>query len=200
MMGALATGVAIYALAVLALPSFGPAFVHDRRATVPLALYAHLAGGALALALGPWQFSRQIRRRALAVHRWTGRTYLASVAVGGIGALGLAPISQHGLVTHVGFGLLAVLWLLASACAYLRIRAGDIRGHRRWMIRSYALTFAAVTLRIYLPLSAIAGIPFPAAYQAVAWLCWVPNLVVAEWMVIGRDAAVADELRPGGQA
>jgi uncharacterized membrane protein len=195
-MGVLATGVAAYALAVILLPSFGPPFVHDRRASVPLALYAHLSGGALALALGPWQFSRRIRRRALAVHRWTGRTYLAAVAVGGAGALGLAPISQHGLVTHFGFGLLAVLWLLATGTAYLQIRSGNVRAHRRWMIRSYALTFAAVTLRIYLPLSAIAGIPFPDAYQVVAWLCWVPNLVVAEWLVIGREAAVADELAP----
>jgi len=198
-MGILATSVAVYAIAVLALPTFGPAFVRDRRATMPLALYAHLAGGALALALGPWQFSRRTRRRALPVHRWTGRAYLGSVAVGGIGALGLAPRSQHGLVTHVGFGLLATLWLLATACAYLRVRAGDIRGHRRWMIRSYALTFAAVTLRIYLPLSQMAGIPFPEAYQTVAWLCWVPNLVVAEWLVIVREAAVADELRLEGR-
>jgi uncharacterized membrane protein len=195
-MGVLATAVAGYALAVILLPSFGPPFVHDRRESVPLALYAHLGGGALALALGPWQFRRRTRRRALGVHRWTGRVYLAAVAVGGVGALGLAPISQHGLVTHVGFGLLAILWLVATATAYLRIRSGDVRAHRRWMIRSYALTFAAVTLRIYLPLSAIAGISFPDAYQVVAWLCWVPNLVVAEWLIIGREGAVADELAP----
>jgi uncharacterized membrane protein len=128
------------------------------------------------------------------VHRWIGRTYVAAVAVGGAGALALAPLSQHGLVTHVGFGLLAVVWLLATGTAYWRIRSGDIRAHRRWMIRSYALTFAAVTLRIYLPLSAVAGVSFPDAYQVVAWLCWVPNLVVAEWLVIGREAFVADDL------
>ena len=199
-MGILATAIAAYALAVVVFPSFGPPFVHDRRASVPLALYAHLCGGAVALALGPWQFSRRTRRRAPVVHRWTGRSYLAAVGVGGLGALALAPISQHGLVTHVGFGLLALLWLVSTGTAYLRIRAGDIRAHRRWMIRSYALTFAAVTLRIYLPLSAIAGIPFPDAYQVVAWLCWVPNLVVAEWVVIGREGAVAEELRRADDA
>ena len=52
------------------------------------------------------------------------------------------------------------------------------------MIRSCSLTLAAVTLRIYLPLSQLAGIPFAEAYQAVAWACWVPNLVVAEWRVL----------------
>ena len=52
------------------------------------------------------------------------------------------------------------------------------------MTRSYALTFAAVTLRIYLRLSQVVGIPFDAAYQTISWLCWVPNRVVAEWLIL----------------
>ena len=42
----------------------------------------------------------------------------------------------------------------------------------------------AVTLRIYLPLSQMAGLPFDAAYQTISWLCWVPNLIVAEWIIL----------------
>jgi hypothetical protein len=56
--------------------------------------------------------------------------------------------------------------------------------HRAWMLRSYSLTFAAVTLRIWLPLSQVAGLPFLPSYQAIAWLCWVPNLIVVEWFVL----------------
>jgi hypothetical protein len=67
--------------------------------------------------------------------------------------------------------------------AYLAIREGDVTRHRRWMVRNFALTFAAVTLRLYLPASAGAGLGFGPAYAAIAWLCWVPNLVVAEWIV-----------------
>jgi len=59
------------------------------------------------------------------------------------------------------------------------------------MIRSYSLTFAAVTLRIYLPLAFASGIPFEIAYPAIAWLCWVPNAIVAEWMFVRRAAPVA---------
>jgi hypothetical protein len=52
------------------------------------------------------------------------------------------------------------------------------------MIRSYALCFAAVTLRIWLPLFQFAlGLEFIFAYRIIAWLCWVPNLVVAELIV-----------------
>jgi hypothetical protein len=32
-----------------------------------------------------------------------------------------------------------------------------------------------------LPIALVAGIPFIAAYQAIAWACWVPNLLVVEW-------------------
>jgi uncharacterized membrane protein len=184
LMTVLATAIALYAAVVLLRPGFGPPFVADRRAVMPLALSAHLAGGLLALALGPWQLSGRLRQRALGAHRWMGRGYVVAVTVGALGGLALARFSMGGFVTHVGFGLLAVLWVSSTLRAYARIRAGDQVEHRRWMIRSYALTLAAVTLRIYLPLSQLAGIPFDEAYQAISWACWVPNLVVTEWLLL----------------
>ena len=50
------------------------------------------------------------------------------------------------------------------------------------MIRSYAMILAAVTLRIELPLLAMWLQGFAPAYRIVAWSCWVPNLLVAEWI------------------
>jgi hypothetical protein len=63
-----------------------------------------------------------------------------------------------------------------------RAVARDFKAHRRWMIRSYAMILAAVTLRIELPLLAMWLQGFLPAYNIVAWLCWVPNLFVAEWI------------------
>lgn len=184
----LATGIAAYTAAVLILPGAGALFVAERRALMPASLYAHLAGSLIALALGPWQLNSPLRQRALGVHRWMGRGYVLAVVVGGLGAISLARVSEEGLVTHVGFGLLGALWLTATLLAYLRIRARDQVAHRRWMFRSYALTLAAVTLRIYLPVSQLIGVRFSDAYQVVAWLCWVPNLVIVEWWLLGRGA------------
>lgn len=184
LMMVLATLIALYAAMVLAMPAWGPPFLQARRAEMPLAVILHLGGGLTALAVGAWQLHARLRSYNIAVHRWMGRTYAIAVLLGGLGALRLAGQAQHGLVTHVGFGLLAVLWLGATARGWLAIRARDEDRHRRWMIRSYALTLAAVTLRIYLPLAMGAGIPFADAYQVIAWLCWVPNLVVAEWVVL----------------
>jgi len=187
-MMALASLVSLYAALVLLVPRFSPPFLTALRTVVPWAVVTHLGGGLSALALGPWQFNSRLRARTIGVHRWLGRGYVVAVVTGSIGALVLAPLSQEGLVTHVGFGLLAVLWLLATVQAYRHIRARDQDSHRRWMIRSFALTLAAVTLRIYLPLGLGVGIAFHDAYQVVAWLCWVPNLVVAEWLVLqGRS-------------
>ena len=55
------------------------------------------------------------------------------------------------------------------------------------MIRSYAMTFAAVTLRLWLilPLFPL-QVAFHEAYTALAWICWVWNIPVAEWLVRRR--------------
>jgi uncharacterized membrane protein len=185
-----ATLVSGYALAVLFVPGAAAPFVTALRATMPLALMAHLSGGLVALAAGPWQFSARLRARAPQRHRWIGRTYIVAVLIGGAGAMALAPLSQEGAVTHAGFGLLAVLWLLCTLQGYRRIRSGDEVSHRAWMTRSFALTFAAVTLRILLPLQLASGIAFHDAYRIVSWLCWVPNLAVAEWLVRRARARV----------
>jgi len=185
-----ALAVAIYGVAVLAIPAFGPPFIRERLARMPWVVVAHIGGGAVALVAGALQVNARLRARFLNVHRWLGRTYVLAVAVGGLAGLILATRSQGGPVAHAGFGLLAVLWISTTGLAYRRIRNGDQPSHRRWMIRSYSLTFAAVTLRNYLPLALVAGIPFVAAYQAIAWACWVPNLLAVEWW-LSRRASIS---------
>jgi hypothetical protein len=95
----------------------------------------------------------------------------------------MAQIAYGGLFSHLGFTTLAVLWLYSGYSAYRHIRNRDIEEHRRWMIRNYALTFAGVMLRVWVPISSALGIDFTAAYIAIAWLCWVPNLLVAQWII-----------------
>lgn len=147
-------------------------------------LRLHIAGGMGVLLAGPWQFSQKLRSRALNFHRWLGRFYLLEVALGSIAGFSMALVSVEGLPTHLGFGILAVLWFLTGLQAYRMVRKGNIEAHRRWMIRNFALTLAAVTLRLYMPLMlAVLHWPFSRTYITVSWLCWVPNLLIAEWMV-----------------
>ena len=148
----------------------------------PLIFVAHVAGGVTALALGAFQLVtwRGPRRWW---HRMAGRTYVVGCLVGGTAGLWLAATSPSGPVAGLGFGLLAAVWVSTTTLAWRKAVTGDFAQHRRWMIRSLALTFAAVTLRIMIPLSVISGLDFAVAYPAIAFLCWIPNLLLIElWL------------------
>ena len=157
-----------------------------RFAQIPLFAAFHVVGSGLALLIGGFQFLPRFRARHLKVHRWLGRIYLLAVLIGGIGSLALARQAHGGLVSELGFGMLGTLWLISGWQAYAAIRRRDILNHRRWMIRCYALTFAAVTLRIHLGVTGAMGIENDTAYPAIAWFCWVPNLIIAEWLILSR--------------
>jgi len=175
-------GVVGYATRYFLLPTSDP---HFSRYLVPLRL--HIAGGMGALLAGPWQFSENLRTRRLELHRWLGRFYLLAVALGSIAGLAMAVVSEEGLPTHLGFGMLAALWFFTGFKGYLRIKRGNIAAHRQWMIRNFALTLAAVTLRNYMPLMLFAlHCSFRQSYIAVSWLCWVPNLLLAECIIRRR--------------
>lgn len=191
----LAFAVAAYAFAILVMPGFRPGIVQALLAERPIAAHAHFLGGAVALVAGAFQLNSWLRNRFLGFHRWLGRLYLLAVIGGGIAALFLAPHSSGGLVAQWGFGLLGACWIFSTSNAYRHILRGNVSQHRSWMIRSYALTLAAVTLRLYLPSSQLAGFSMTVAYPAIAWLCWVPNLLVAEWFVRSRYSFAA---LPGG--
>jgi uncharacterized membrane protein len=172
----------------------------DRSDLVRTAFYLHIGFGGLALLLSPFQFAGRLRNRAPHVHRAVGRLVLGSIGIAGAAALVLAPHSLAGPVGTVGFGLLAVLWLTFAAAAFRAIRRRDVPAHRRWMVRTFALTYAAVTLRLWLAvlisgqivLIGVDGdVAFERAYLLVTFLSWVPNLLVAEWYLRTRERRAA---------
>jgi Predicted membrane protein (DUF2306) len=180
----LSLGVAAYAVVVYSVFPLGALVTPAMRAAFeahPAAISVHIFASAIALTLGPAQFSARLRQRRPALHRGIGRTYLGvGVGVGGIAGLVMATHASGGAWARLGFAALAVAWLLTGWLAYRAARRRSFVVHRRWMVRNFALTFAAVTLRLYLPSAFVAGISFETSYPVIAWLCWVPNLIVAE--------------------
>ena len=146
-----------------------------------LAFYVHIIFGGLSLLVGWPQFSAPWRSRRLQLHRNLGKVYVAAVLLSGLAGCFVALEATGGLVSSLGFGMLALLWLGTTLKGYADIRRGRVEAHRRMMVYSYAAAFAAVTLRIWLPILSAATGDFVAAYRAVAWLCWVPNLAFAWW-------------------
>ncbi|WNJ18191.1 DUF2306 domain-containing protein [Pontibacter sp. G13] len=148
-----------------------------------VAFYVHISLGGLALLVGWTQFHEGFRTKRLQLHRKIGLVYGLSVALSGIASLYIGWFATGGWVSQVGFMALGLVWLFTTAKAWMAIREREIRQHQVWMTYSYAACSAAVTLRLWMPILIPLMGEFIPAYRIIAWLSWVPNLLVAAWIV-----------------
>lgn len=139
-------------------------------------VYAHLVGGAAALLSGAAQL---FTAKGSRLHRQLGIGYCLAVVIAGIGGGYLSFFAEHGPSTGVGFFILDVLWFYTTFMAVRAARTHQTARHRRWIIRSLALTAAAISLRIELLLYTLVW-NFETSYLIVAWSCWLGNLLLAE--------------------
>lgn len=180
-----------YAVALLGFANLAEHnFLSHHYNTNPWALYGHLGLGGLALAIGPFQFLGKLRTKLPQLHRWVGRLYVSFCLLSGVSGLVMGITAKHPTAKY-GFIALAIVWLVTTTMGYLKARSRDFDEHKQWMMRSYALTYGAVMLRIYLPLQLIAGVPFYTAYLVVAWAAWVPNLIIIEWWIRRQNRSLA---------
>lgn len=146
-----------------------------------LVMLTHIGAGIVALLVGALQFAPGLKHRRR-LHRATGSVYCAAVAVGGLAGLKASGFAFGGVSNTVAFGLMSSVWLLTTAMALWSIACGQVSAHQRWMKRSYAITLAAVTLRIELGLLIfLGGLSFRETYLIVPWTSWVLNLLIVEW-------------------
>ena len=149
-------------------------------------LVGHLAGGSLALLLGPFQFSTALRRRYPKAHRVMGRMYLAGILLGAISAVYMGLwVSPDRTFGHALL-FLALAWAVTSAMAFTAALRRQFAVHKEWMIRSYVVTFGFVLFRFGNDdLKLFHGLGGANAAVMNAWFCWaVPLLftqVVLDW-------------------
>lgn len=144
-----------------------------------IAFFAHIIFGGISLFIGWRQFGSQFRNKHLQLHRIIGKIYVVSVLISSVSSLYMGMYANGGVISSVGFICLGLIWLITTLTAVAQIRRGNVVMHQQLMTYSYACTFAAVTLRIWLPLLQILTQDPVNSYLAVAWLCWLPNLLVA---------------------
>lgn len=166
---------------------FDPLFRAKYAAHLPVIL-VHAVCGIAALALGPVAFLT-FRGRWRVVHRYVGRTYMLAVALGAPTGLYMAAMAFGGPVAQVGLSVLAILWAWTGWWAYRSARGRRFAEHRLWMMRNYALTFAAVTLRLALNVGVYAGWDYTVLYRVAAWGCWVVPLAAVELWIRWRHPA-----------
>jgi hypothetical protein len=178
---AAAAAVAFWIIAAMPYLRWDPAQFGDTYWPRRYGLIAHIAGGSVALLVGPLQLWLGETRSKLAWHRTLGTLYLLGVGAGVAGAYYLALTTPLGWIFGAGLLGLAVAWSITTAMAYLAIRRRLIDQHREWMIRSYVVTLAFVVFRALVALLSILGVgSLPDRLALASWACWAVPLVLLE--------------------
>ena len=150
-----------------------------------IAFYVHIFSSIFALAAGFTQFSNYIREKYIQLHRAVGKFYVFNVLIINFPAGMILAVYANGLFPgKMAFIILDCLWFYFTLRAYTAIRKGKIKEHEEFMIRSFALTFSAITLRTWkIVLSSTFQIEPLTLYMIQAWMGFVPNLLFAEWLI-----------------
>ncbi len=133
------------------------------------------------LVLGPWMFVAELRRDRPDIHRKFGYLYVIGCIFGAISVFPLAISNGVGFVAHLGFGTMSWLWFFTTYFAYTAAVNKQFVAHRRWMLRSYAMTYAFVhvnlTYKFILPYEdlTLSGIQ---AFQSM--VSWLSGLLIVE--------------------
>ena len=149
--------------------------------------YTHISLGGIALLVGWSQFSEKFRKKNIRLHRVIGKVYVGSVLLSAIAGIYIGYFATGGIISQVGFISLGIIWFYTTLNAFFEIKKGRVEQHEKMMIYSYAACFAAVTLRLMLPLLIVIFNDFIPAYQLVAWLSWIPNLMVAHLIILKKS-------------
>lgn len=150
-----------------------------------IAFFIHVYASLWVLFAGFTQFSKQLQRKNPGLHRSMGYIYVVDVLlITGPAGLIMGFYANGGTLSRIAFVLLAVLWIFFTAMALIKAKQKDFKAHRNYMIRSYALTLSALTLRAWkYGITNTMSVPPMDVYRIVAWLGWVGNLIFAELLI-----------------
>ncbi len=184
----------VYLMARISIPYFS--FRHDigflltKQAVLHLsiwrqAFYIHVGTGTFVLLIGIFQFVKPIMIKWPKVHRQLGKLYVILILLFTAPAgFVMALYANGGVVAKISFAITAALWWLFTFLAYRNAVQKKIKLHLANMYRSYALTLTAVSLRLYvLVLPHFIHLHSTQMYCLVAWLSWIPNLIIAELLI-----------------
>jgi hypothetical protein len=164
-----------------------------------LAFYIHISCSVLVLAAGLTQFSKRLMFRYPVWHRNIGKLYIFIVLfLSAPSGLVMAFYGSGGAAAQWAFILQATGWWFFTFMAYLRIRQSKLREHGAYMLRSYAMTFSAISLRAgtyvvsYFKMSMGIRCPnedwsllcYPNFYVLEAWMSWMGNLFIVEILIL----------------
>lgn len=146
-------------------------------------LISHIAGGAVALLIGPFLVWKRTRELNFRLHRYLGRTYAVSVLTAGASAIFLSVTTGMEVNWMYSFALvvLGTFWITATTLAWRFAATKKFALHEDWARRSYLLTiaFVAQALLMYHPFIIGLG-TFGETSPTVIWASWSVPLYAFE--------------------
>jgi len=151
-----------------------------------VSFFIHVFSSMFALMAGFSQFSKKLLHTKPILHRRLGYAYVINImCITGPAGLVMSFYANGGLLSRIAFVMLSVLWMFFTATAVYKAIKKDFAAHRAFMIRSYALTLSALSLRMWKVLFAeFTNIGPMDRYRIIAWLGWGLNLLIAEYIII----------------
>ena len=149
------------------------------------AFYIHVFASLFTLIAGFTQFSTYILVHHKKLHKVMGKLYVIAVLFINFPAAFIMAIYASGLLpSKIAFIILDSLWFWFTYKAFITAKQRNFKAHKQYMIRSYALTFSAITLRTWrIIISSLIIITPLHLYMIDAWMGFVPNLLLAEWII-----------------
>ena len=150
--------------------------------------YVHVITSIVTLLAGFTQFNSLITRRFPKIHVVLGRIYVYTVlVVAAPSGIYIGWYANGGITSKIAFISLGILWWLFTLIGVLKIKRKNLILHSKWMHRSFALACSAITLRLWKVILVYLLQPSPMElYQIIAWLGWIPNLLLIEYYLIKK--------------
>jgi uncharacterized membrane protein len=160
------------------------------------ALVIHIMVALLALVTGFLQFHKKLRKNKPSLHVLLGKVYVCSIFISGGFALiliGYEPDYGRAL----SFLFLDLMWLFTTVKGFRAAINKDFEAHKKWMIRSFAMTLTAVSARAFVPLLILIYLllhrfSLPDGRMGMIeevldnniWAALILNFIIVEWYLL----------------
>ena len=150
-----------------------------------IAFFTHVYTSIFLMIFGAFQFSNYIQKKHIKLHRISGRLYVAILLLlSGPSGFIMSYYANGGFFAQVSFLLLSTFWMLFTFLSLYFILKKQVIQHQKFALRSFALTLAAISLRLFKYLLVFFFEPLPMdAYRIAAWSSWTFNLLVVELFI-----------------
>lgn len=147
--------------------------------------YTHVLSAIFVLLAGFTQFNTTVLNKYPKIHRNIGKLYVFVILLlASPSGFFIGLHANGGLYSKISFVTLAILWFYFTLKGFISIKNKQILQHKSYMLRSFALTFSAITLRFWKVILVYLFHPSPMdVYQIIAWLGWIPNILIVEYYI-----------------